>query len=204
MVAAAFDPKRTSRNLGTTQRPTGSRCVWATKPSVPRWPDALRVIRTQVSDVGHRRRGRAGIVFDRWESSPRMLVNFGPGTRLRRDFFLAGCALRPLVSLLRRSTRQNRSVPRLALWKKSPAVSTASMANVRASTAVALVTGSSSFRSSRFKGLPFAATILARHFPGSCSNAVISSPLYCIARPRCVFITGRTPQPTLKTWCVRH
>ena len=46
-VMSAFDPKRTSRNLDTTQRPTGSRCVWATKPLVPRWPAALRVRRTQ-------------------------------------------------------------------------------------------------------------------------------------------------------------
>jgi hypothetical protein len=46
---SAFDPKRTSRNLDTTQRPTGSRCVWATKPSVPRRPAALRVRRTQLS-----------------------------------------------------------------------------------------------------------------------------------------------------------
>jgi hypothetical protein len=48
-VMSAFDPKRTSRNLDTTQRPTGSRCVWATKPSVPRRPAALRVRRTQLS-----------------------------------------------------------------------------------------------------------------------------------------------------------
>jgi len=128
--------------------------------------------------------------------------DFDSNTRLRLGFFLAsGCALRPLV-WVRRSTRQNRSVPRLALRKKSPAASIASMANVRASTAVALVGDFRSCRSSLFKGLPFAATIFARHFPGSCSKAVISRPLYCIARPGCVFITGRKGElrlaPTLK------
>ena len=58
------------------------------------------------------------------------------------------------------------------------------MADVKASTAeakLALVTDSNNCRSLVFKGLPFALTILARHFPGPCSNAVISSPLYCIA-----------------------
>src|SRR5262249_58849631 len=81
-------------------------------------------------------------------------------------------------------TRQNRSVSRLVFRKKKPAASTASMANVRASTAddkLALVADSSSCCSLAFKGLPFALTMLARHFPGACSNAVIESPLYCIA-----------------------
>jgi hypothetical protein len=32
-------------------------------------------------------------------------------------------------------------------------------------------------------GLPFALKILVRHFPGSFSNALISNPLYCMARP---------------------
>jgi hypothetical protein len=123
---------------------------------------------------------------------PRNSVNFGSDTRLRRGFVLAsGYAPRPLVALVRRRIRQNRSIPRSALRKNSPAASTASMANVRASTAEALVTNSSICRSSPFKDLPFAATILACHFPGSCSKTVISSPLYCIARPPCVFITGR-------------
>jgi hypothetical protein len=73
---------------------------------------------------------------------------------------------------------------RLVAPKKRPAASTASMADVKASTAddkLALVTDSNSCRSLAFKRRPFAPTILARHFPGSCSNAVISSPLYCIA-----------------------
>ena len=123
-------------------------------------------------------------------------MDFDSDTRLRLGFFLtAGCA--PGVSTVRRKTRQNRSTARSPLRKNSPAASTASMANARASTAVALVTDSSRCRSSPFNGLPFAATILARHFPGSCSKAVISSPLYCIARPGCVFITGRKGEQRL-------
>ena len=107
-------------------------------------------------------------------------------------------ALRPLVSLARRS-RQNRCVLRLVLPKNRPAASTACMANVNASTAddrFALVTVSSSCRSLVFKGLPFALTILTRHFPGPCSNAVISGPLYCIAC-RCVFSAGRKGEQRL-------
>jgi hypothetical protein len=42
--------------------------------------------------------------------------------------------------------------------------------------------------------------MLARHFPGSCSNAVISSPLYCIAQPRCVFIAGRKGEQGLAAY----
>ena len=131
-------------------------------------------------------------------SSPRMSVNFGSDTRLRRGFVLvSGSAPRSPVGLVRRRTRQNRSLRRLALRKKRPAASTASMANVRASAAVALVIDSSRCRSLPFKSLPLAATILARHFPGCCSKAVISSPLYCIARPRCVFIMGRKGEQRL-------
>jgi hypothetical protein len=135
---------------------------------------------------------------------PRSLLSttFGFDTRLRRGFFLArGCARwSPVV---RRSTRQSRSVFRLVLRKERPAASTASMAKVRASTAderLALVRVSNSWRSSPFKGWPFAPTMLARHFPGSCSNAVISSPLYCIAQPRCVFIAGRKGEQGLAAY----
>src|SRR6516162_6982362 len=94
------------------------------------------------------------------QSSRRMKLD---STRLRRGFFLESGYARLLVSLALRSPRQNRSIPRSALRKYGPAASTASMANVRASTAVAPVTDSSSCRSCRsssFKGLPFAATIL--------------------------------------------
>ena len=114
------------------------------------------------------------------QSSRRMKLD---STCLRRGFFLESGYARPLVSLALRSPRQNRSISRSALRKNSPAASTASMAKVRVSTAVTPVTDSSSCRSSPFKGLPFAAAILARHFPGVSSNAVISRPLYCIARP---------------------
>jgi hypothetical protein len=81
-----------------------------------------------------------------------------------------------LRALIRRMSVQNRSVSRLVFRKKRPAASTASMANVRASTAddeLALVADSSSCCSLAFKGLPFALTMLARQFPGACSNAVI-------------------------------
>src|SRR6516225_3477970 len=114
------------------------------------------------------------------QSSRRMKLD---STCLRRGFFLESGYARLLVSLALRSPRQNRSIPLSALRKNSPAASTASMANMRASTALAPVTDSSSCRSPPFKGLPFAATILVRHFPGVSSNAVISRPLYCIARP---------------------
>jgi hypothetical protein len=83
-----------------------------------------------------------------------------------------------LVQLVRRSTRQNRSGLRLVFPKKRPAASIASMAKVNASTAddrLALVTDSSNCRSLVVKGLPFALTMLTRHFPGPCSNAVASS-----------------------------
>ena len=59
------------------------------------------------------------------------------------------------------------------------------MANIKVSTAddgSALATNSCSFWLVSFEGLPFALKILARHFPGSCSNVLISNPLYCIAR----------------------
>src|SRR5215467_4931805 len=72
--------------------------------------------------------------------------------------------LRLLVSLARRS-RQYRSGFRLVSRKKRPAASTASMANIKASTGddrLALITDSRSCRS-LFKGLPFVLTILARH-----------------------------------------
>ena len=115
------------------------------------------------------------------QSSRRMKLDSTP---LLRGFFLESGYARPVVSLALRSPRQNRSISRSALRKNSPAASTASIANVRVSTAVTPVTDSSSCRSSPFKGLPFAAAILARHFPGVSSNAVISRPLYCIARPR--------------------
>jgi len=125
-----------------------------------------------------------------------MSVDFDSDTRLRRGFVLvSGSAPRSPVDLVRRRTRQNRSLRRSALRKKRPVASTASMANVRASAAVALVIDSSRCRSLPFKS--FAATILARHFPGCCSKAVISSPLYCIARPRCVFIMGRKGEQRL-------
>jgi hypothetical protein len=63
-----------------------------------------------------RRRGRHNFYPLGISSSPRMSVNSALDTRLRRNFFLAsGCPLRALVSLVRRSTRQNRSVPRSAL-----------------------------------------------------------------------------------------
>src|SRR5215472_269448 len=102
-----------------------------------------------------------------------MSVDFDSDARLRRGFFLASGYALSLGSLVRRKTRQNRSVPRPALRKKRPAASTASIANVRASTAdarLALVASSRSFRSSPFKGLPFAAAILAHHFLGSRSK----------------------------------
>src|SRR5262249_13786894 len=157
------------------------------------------------SHIFSSRGGRHMAVHPRYQlaisSSPRMSVDFDSDTRRRRGFFLAsGCPLLPLVPLIARKTRQKRSIPRSALRKKRPAASTASIANVRASTAdarLALGTSSRSFRSSPFKGLPFAATILAHHFPGCCSNAVISSPLYCIARPRCVFLAGRKGEQRL-------
>ena len=38
--------------------------------------------------------------------------------------------------------------------------------------------------------------MLARQFPGACSNAVISSPLYCIA-DRCVFTARRKGEQRL-------
>src|SRR6516165_3916719 len=83
------------------------------------------------------------------QSSRRMKLD---STRLRRSFFLESGYARPLVSLALRSPRQNRSIP----WSPlSPAASTASMANMRASTALAPVTDSSSCPSPPFKGLPF-------------------------------------------------
>jgi hypothetical protein len=70
------------------------------------------------------------------------------------------------------------------LRKKRPSI--AFMTNIKASTAddgSALATCCCSFRLVAFEGLPFALKTLARHFPGSCSNALKSNPLYCIARP---------------------
>jgi hypothetical protein len=61
------------------------------------------------------------------------------------------------------------------------------MANVRASMAddeLALVADSSSCCSLAFKGLPFALTMLARQFPGACSNAVLASLLLGLERRR--------------------
>jgi len=147
---------------------------WWSWPDIGPWINLLFLcVRTS-----HARGGPRDRLYN--QSSRRMKLD---GTRLRRGFFLESGYARPLVSTVRRRTRQNRSIPRSALRKNSPAASIASMANVRASTAVALVTDSSSCRSSPSKGLPFALTILARQFPGVCSNAVISRPLYSIARP---------------------
>jgi hypothetical protein len=73
---------------------------------------------------------------------------------------------------------------RSVLREKRPSI--ASMTNIEASTAddgSALATSSCSFRLVAFEGLPFALKILVRHFPRSCWNALISNPLYCMARP---------------------
>ena len=151
--------------------PRKNACVWG-----------LRVVLFSLMAFrkgGHSKGSGARSARDRLynQSSRRMKLD---STRLRRSFFLESGYARPLVSLALRSPRQNRSIP----WSPlSPAASTASMANMRASTALAPVTDSSSCPSPPFKGLPFAATILVRHFPGVSSNAVISRPLYCIARP---------------------
>jgi len=69
----------------------------------------------------------------------------------------------------------------------SPRRSIASMANIKASTAEdgpALLTSSCSFWLMAFESLWFILLkILARHFPGSCSNALMLNPLYCMAGP---------------------
>ena len=172
------------------------------KPSVWRARRLWCVRRTQCNDAP------AGPVFypPVISSAPKKSMAFASDTRLRRGFFLArGRARWSLVA--RRSTRQNRSASRLILRKERPAASTACMADVRASTGderLALVRVSNSCRSSPFKGWRFAATILARHFPGSCSNAVISSPLYCIARPRCVLIAGRKGEQGLAAYLKKN
>ena len=90
---------------------------------------------------GHSKGSGARSARDRLynQSSRRMKLD---STRLRRGFFLESGYGRPLVSTVRRRTRQNRSIPRSALRKNSPAASTASMAKVRVSTAVTPVTDS--------------------------------------------------------------
>jgi hypothetical protein len=87
---------------------------------------------------------------------------------------------------------------RLVLRKKRPSI--ASMTNVKAATAddgSALATSSCSFRLVAFEGLPFALKILARHFPGSFSNALISNPLYCMRDPLRAFTAGRKDEQKL-------
>jgi hypothetical protein len=74
------------------------------------------------------------------------------------------------------------------------------MTNVKAATAddgSALATSSCSFRLVAFEGLPFALKILARHFPGSFSNALISNPLYCMRDPLRAFTAGRKDEQKL-------
>jgi hypothetical protein len=84
--------------------------------------------------------------------------------------------------------------PRLLISRVKRSI--ASMANIKASAAddgSGPVTSSCSFRLAVFESLPFVLKILARHFPGSYLNALMSNPLYCMARPGVCLHSGTHP-----------